>query len=129
MTHTYIEDVGKHVGEEVTLRGWVHNKRSSGKIQFLIVRDGTGYIQGVVVKNAVSPEVFEIADSLTHESSVIVTGKVREDSRAKRVRDGCHRARGGSNCLERRPVPDHAQRTWDRIPDGSSSSLDSIHAA
>jgi asparaginyl-tRNA synthetase len=82
MKHTYIEDVHKHVGHEVTLAGWVHSKRSSGKIQFLTVRDGTGYIQGVVVKSAVSPEVFGIADSLTHESSVIVTGKVREDSRA-----------------------------------------------
>ena len=82
MTHTYIEDIGKHVGQEVTLRGWVHNKRSSGKIQFLILRDGTGYIQAVVVKNAVAPEVFAAADTLTHESSVEVTGKVREDSRA-----------------------------------------------
>ena len=61
MTTTYIEDIGKHVGGEVTLRGWVHNKRSSGKIQFLIVRDGTGYIQAVVVKNAVSPEIFAAA--------------------------------------------------------------------
>jgi asparaginyl-tRNA synthetase len=82
MTHTYIEDIGKHVGQEVTLRGWVHNKRSSGKIQFLILRDGTGYIQAVVVKNAVAPEVFSAADTLTHESSIEVTGKVREDSRA-----------------------------------------------
>lgn len=82
MTHTYIEDAGKHVGEEVTLRGWVHNKRSSGKIQFVIVRDGTGYIQGVVVKSAVSPEIFAAADSLTHESSIEVTGKVRSDARA-----------------------------------------------
>jgi asparaginyl-tRNA synthetase len=60
----------------------VHNKRSSGKIQFLILRDGTGYIQAVVVKNAVGPEVFAAADTLTHESSIEVTGKVREDSRA-----------------------------------------------
>jgi len=82
MKHTYIEDVGKHVGQEVTLRGWVHNKRSSGKIQFIIVRDGTGYIQGVTVKNAVSPEVFAAADSLTHESSIEVKGKIREDARA-----------------------------------------------
>jgi asparaginyl-tRNA synthetase len=82
MTRIYIEDAGKHVGEEVTLKGWVHNKRSSGKIQFLIVRDGSGYIQGVVVRNAVSPEVFAAAETLTHESSVIVTGKIREDSRA-----------------------------------------------
>src|SRR5438552_11826446 len=82
MTHTYIEDIGKYVGGEVTLRGWVHNKRSSGKIQFLIVRDGTGYIQAVVAKNAVSPEIFSAADSLTHESSLAVTGTVRQDSRA-----------------------------------------------
>src|ERR1700674_4611492 len=82
MTRTYIEEIGQHVGQEVTLSGWIHNKRSSGKIQFLIVRDGTGYIQGVVVKSAVSPEVFAAADSLTHESSVRVTGKVREDARA-----------------------------------------------
>ena len=82
MTHTYIEDIGKHVGGEVTLRGWVHNKRSSGKIQFLIVRDGTGYIQAVVVKSAVSPEIFAAADTLTHESSLAVTGRVRQDARA-----------------------------------------------
>src|SRR5437870_10298694 len=82
MKHTYIEDVGKHVGENVTLRGWVHNKRSSGKIQFVILRDGTGYIQGVIDKNAVSPQVFADADSLTHESSIELTGKVRADSRA-----------------------------------------------
>jgi len=82
MTRIYIEEAGKHVGEEVTLWGWLHNKRSSGKIQFLTVRDGSGYIQGVLVKNAVTPEIFAVADALTHESSVKVTGKVREDSRA-----------------------------------------------
>jgi asparaginyl-tRNA synthetase len=82
MTRIYIEDAGKHVGEEVSLWGWLHQKRSSGKIQFLMIRDGSGYIQGVLVKNAVAPEVFAAADSLTHESSVKVTGKIREDSRA-----------------------------------------------
>jgi asparaginyl-tRNA synthetase len=82
MTRMYIEDAGKHVGEEVTIHGWVHNKRSSGKIQFLIIRDGSGYIQGVLMKTAVPPHVFEAAGNLTHESAVIVTGKVREDSRA-----------------------------------------------
>jgi len=82
MTRIRIEDAGKHAGEEVTLHGWVHNKRSSGKIQFLIVRDGSGYIQGVLVRNAVSAEIYAAAESLTHESSVIVTGKIREDSRA-----------------------------------------------
>src|SRR5947199_7784477 len=81
MKHTYIEDVGKHVGQEVTLRGWVHNKRSSGKIQFLILRDGTGYIQLVIANNAVYQQVFAHADSLNHESSIEVTRKVRADSR------------------------------------------------
>ena len=82
MNRIRIEDAGKHVGEEVTLNGWIHNKRSSGKIQFLIIRDGSGYIQGVLVRSAVSPEIFAAAESLTHESSVIVTGKVRADTRA-----------------------------------------------
>jgi asparaginyl-tRNA synthetase len=81
-TRVRIENIGAHVGEEVTLCGWIHNKRSSGKIQFLIVRDGTGYIQTVVVKQAVSPEVFAAADGLTHESSVRITGKPRADARA-----------------------------------------------
>jgi asparaginyl-tRNA synthetase len=82
MNRIRIEDAGRHVGEEVTLHGWIHNKRSSGKIQFLIVRDGSGYIQGVLARNAVSPEIYAAAETLTHESSVIVTGKIREDSRA-----------------------------------------------
>jgi asparaginyl-tRNA synthetase len=82
MTRIYIEDAGKHVGEEVTVWGWLHHKRSSGKIQFLMIRDGSGYIQGVLVKNAVSPEIFEAADGLTHESSLKVTGKIRADARA-----------------------------------------------
>jgi len=82
MTRIYIEDAGKHVGEEVTLWGWLHHKRSSGKIQFLMIRDGSGYIQGVLLKNAVAPEIFAVADGLTHESSIKVTGKIREDSRA-----------------------------------------------
>ena len=79
---TYIEDIGKHVGEEVTLRGWLHNKRSSGKLRFLIVRDGTGYIQAVVFKKGVSEETFETATELTHESSFAVTGTIRADERA-----------------------------------------------
>src|SRR5262245_47024019 len=81
-TRVRIEEIGQHVGEEVTLSGWIDAKRSSGKIQFLIVRDGSGYIQAVVVKQAVSPEVFAAADSLTHESSLRVTGKPRADARA-----------------------------------------------
>ena len=77
-----IRDIAKYDGEEVEIRGWVYNKRSSGKIHFLLIRDGTGIIQGVAGKNDVSPEVFESFNPLTQESSIIVTGKVRADKRA-----------------------------------------------
>jgi asparaginyl-tRNA synthetase len=79
---TTIAEIGKHVGEAVTIRGWLYNKRESGKLLFPQFRDGSGIIQGVVAKNAVAPEVFEGVKSLTDESSVIVTGKVRADQRA-----------------------------------------------
>ncbi|MCL5037518.1 MAG: asparagine--tRNA ligase [Chloroflexi bacterium] len=68
--------------KEVTIRGWLYGKRSSGKIHFLLVRDGTGIIQAVVVKAEVTPEVFELSDKLTQESSIIVKGKLRLDGRA-----------------------------------------------
>ena len=78
-----IESIGQHVGETVTIKGWLHNRRSSGKIHFLVVRDGTGFLQVVMGKNDVPPEVFAAADHLSQESAVIVTGVVREDKRAK----------------------------------------------
>lgn len=81
-TKYYIEDLSKHVGEEVTLQGWLYNKRSSGKIKFPIMRDGTGIVQGVVVKANVSEEVFNAIDRLTQESSFIMKGKVRQEDRA-----------------------------------------------
>lgn len=74
--------IGEHEGHSVTLRGWLYNLRASGKLLFPIFRDGSGTIQGVVPKAAVSPEVFERIKGLTHESSVVVTGKVRADQRA-----------------------------------------------
>jgi asparaginyl-tRNA synthetase len=80
--HVYIEDIGKHEGEEVTLKGWLHNRRSSGKIHFLIVRDGTGFIQAVMSKAAVGEEQFKLADHLSQETSIIVTGTARADKRA-----------------------------------------------
>ncbi|MEQ8223973.1 MAG: asparagine--tRNA ligase [Candidatus Eremiobacterota bacterium] len=82
MERATIRDISKYDGQEIELRGWVYNKRSSGKIHFLMIRDGTGIIQGVAGKNDVSPEVFESFNPLTQESSVIVTGKVRADKRA-----------------------------------------------
>ncbi len=78
----YIEDVAEHVGEEIEIRGWMFNKRSSGKIHFLQLRDGTGFIQAIVEKSSVDEETFKKADSLRIESSVIVQGSVREDKRS-----------------------------------------------
>ncbi|WP_447973486.1 asparagine--tRNA ligase [Nitrospira sp. Kam-Ns4a] len=78
----YIEDIADHVGEEVTIRGWVRHRRSSGKIQFLVVRDGTGDLQAVVSKGAVGEEAFAQATQLTQESSLVLTGRVRHESRA-----------------------------------------------
>jgi asparaginyl-tRNA synthetase len=79
---TTIAEMGKHDGQSVTIRGWLYNLRESGKLLFPQFRDGSGIIQGVVPKNAVTPEVFEAIKTLTQESSVIVEGKVRADKRA-----------------------------------------------
>jgi len=81
-TITTIAEIGKHEGQPVTIRGWLYNLRESGKLLFPIFRDGSGQIQGVVPKNAVSPETFDALKGLTQESSVIVEGKVRADKRA-----------------------------------------------
>jgi asparaginyl-tRNA synthetase len=81
--HVYIEDIGRHEGETVTIKGWLHNRRSSGKIHFLIVRDGTGFIQGVMSKAAVGDELFRAADHLSQETSLMLTGVVRVDARSK----------------------------------------------
>ncbi|MGE4093212.1 MAG: amino acid--tRNA ligase-related protein, partial [Candidatus Binatia bacterium] len=78
----YISDIAKHEGHEVTLKGWLYNKRSSGKLHFLQLRDGTGTIQCVVFKGDVSPETFTRTDHLPQESSLIVTGTVRADKRS-----------------------------------------------
>ena len=79
---TTIAEIGKHEGQSVTIRGWLYNLRESGKLLFPQFRDGSGIIQGVVPKNAVTPEVFDAIKTLTQESSVIVEGKVRADKRA-----------------------------------------------
>ena len=78
----YISDVGQHEGQDVQLKGWLYNKRSSGKLHFLQVRDGTGVIQAVVSRADVPAEAFEAASRLTQESSVVVSGRVHADERA-----------------------------------------------
>src|SRR5215469_18540164 len=82
MEWVYIEELGRHVGEEVTLKGWLYNRRSSGKIHFLLVRDGTGLCQCVASLADVGAEAFAAADHLGQETSLEVTGVVREDKRA-----------------------------------------------
>ncbi len=82
MKRFYIEKAGEFVGKEVTIKGWLYNKRDSGKVKFLLLRDGTGIMQAVMVKGEVEDGSFENFNSLTQESSLIVTGKVREDKRS-----------------------------------------------
>jgi asparaginyl-tRNA synthetase len=79
MAHVWIGDLRKHVGEEVEVRGWRDHLRSSGKLHFVEVRDGTGVVQAVVFKGAVSPEVFERAGTIAQEASISVRGKVSEN--------------------------------------------------
>ncbi|MBM7675220.1 asparagine--tRNA ligase [Gracilibacillus alcaliphilus] len=79
---TTINRVSEFLGQEVTIGAWLANKRSSGKIAFLQLRDGTGFMQGVVVKAAVTEEVFQLAKTVTQESSLFVTGTIVEDSRS-----------------------------------------------
>ncbi|MCS1351195.1 asparagine--tRNA ligase [Mechercharimyces sp. CAU 1602] len=79
---TLIKDVSSHVGEEVRIGAWLYNKRSSGKIQFLQLRDGTGFIQGVLLKKQVPAEIWEAVKNLPQESSLYVWGTIRADERA-----------------------------------------------
>ncbi|HEX9970800.1 MAG TPA: asparagine--tRNA ligase [bacterium] len=79
---TYVEDIAKFAGQDVTISGWLYNRRSSGKLHFMMVRDGTGTIQAVVSKAEVSDDVFALCDTISQESSVKVTGKVVEDKRS-----------------------------------------------
>ena len=78
----YVGELGDHVGETVLLKGWVYQKRSSGKIRFLVMRDGTGFLQCVAGAKDVSPESFEAIDKVTGESSIAIRGTVRKDDRA-----------------------------------------------
>jgi asparaginyl-tRNA synthetase len=82
MEWVYIEDIARYDGRDVEVRGWVYNKRSSGKVRFLLVRDGTGIIQSTAFSAEKAHPLFEKFDALTQESSVIVRGRVREDKRA-----------------------------------------------
>jgi asparaginyl-tRNA synthetase len=82
MKWVYIEDLSKHENQQVEIRGWVYNKRSSGKIRFIIVRDGTGYVQGTIYSPKKDSPAFKKFDKLTQESSLLMRGQVRKDQRA-----------------------------------------------
>jgi asparaginyl-tRNA synthetase len=82
MQKIFISDLSKYVGKEIKIQGWLYNKRSSGKLHFLILRDGSGYLQCVFFKGNVSEEIFELAGKLGQESSIEITGKVKEEPRA-----------------------------------------------
>ena len=83
-----IEDIARHVGEEVTLHGWLYDKTGKGKLQFLQVRDGTGIVQAVMFKPNLAEEVFESAKRLTQESAVVLTGRVKAEERAPGIPGG-----------------------------------------
>ena len=82
MKKIMIKDMANHVGETIKLGAWLANKRSSGKIAFLQLRDGSGFVQGVVVKEVVGEEIFQTAKGLTQETSMYIIGEVTKDERS-----------------------------------------------
>ena len=82
MSEISIKNLKNSIGKDVQINGWVYNIRSIGKIWFVIVRDGTGYVQCVVTKNDVSDKVFKLENSLTQESSLKIKGTVQADTRS-----------------------------------------------
>jgi len=82
MKWVYIEDLAAHKDEDVEIRGWVYNTRSGGRIRFIIIRDGTGFVQATLFSKDEKDPLFASFDRLTQETSLIVRGRVREDKRA-----------------------------------------------
>lgn len=82
MKEIAISDVGNHDTEHVAIKGWLYNQRSSGKVKFMIVRDGTGFLQGTLVKSEMEEQYFNLLDELNHESSIIVEGVIKKEQRA-----------------------------------------------
>jgi asparaginyl-tRNA synthetase len=83
-----VSDISKYAGQEVTVQGWVYNRTDKGKLCFLLVRDGSGFVQCVAFKGDLAPELFDQIMRLSQESSVIITGAVREDKRAPGIPGG-----------------------------------------
>ena len=83
-----VSQISKFVGQEVTIKGWVYNRTDKGKLVFLLVRDGSGFVQCVAFKGDLEPEVFDRVMRLSQESAVIITGPIREDKRAPGIPGG-----------------------------------------
>ena len=111
MAKITIAEARQHVGSSVTLRGWLYNKRSSGKILFLQVRDGTGILQAILSK-ADNPDLFDLADQLPRESSIVVHGALREDARAP---SGCELQLEGLDVVHR-PTQDFPIELKEQTP-------------
>ena len=86
--HISVSQISEYIGQEVTIKGWVYNRTDKGKLCFLLVRDGSGFVQCVGFKGDLEPEVFDRVSRLPQESSVIITGPVREDKRAPGIPGG-----------------------------------------
>ena len=113
MDRTCIDQLSHHVGQEVTLKGWLYNRRSSGKIHFLLLRDGTGICQCVASRADLGAENFEAADHLGQESALEVTGSVREDKRAPGGYEVSVRTL--RDHLPRHRLSDYSQGAWRRF--------------
>ena len=86
--HISVSQISKYIGQEVTVKGWVYNRTDKGKLCFLLVRDGMGFIQCVAFKGDLDEKLFDQIIRLPQESSVIITGSVREDKRAPGIPGG-----------------------------------------
>lgn len=87
-SHISVSKLSNHIGQDVTIKGWVYNRTDKGKLAFLLVRDGSGFVQCVAFKGDLQPETFDLITHLPQESSVIITGSVREDKRAPGIPGG-----------------------------------------
>ncbi|KXK11971.1 MAG: asparaginyl-tRNA synthetase [Chloroflexi bacterium OLB14] len=87
-SHISVSNISNYVGQDIILKGWVYNRTDKGKLAFLLVRDGSGFVQCVAFKGDLQPETFDMITRLPQESSVIITGSVREDKRAPGIPGG-----------------------------------------
>ncbi len=122
----YINELKDHVGQEVTLHGWLYNSRASGKILFLIIRDGTGLCQCIVEKGKVPERSSSKLKRLGQESSLSVTGPIRADERSV---GGFEMAVTEPKSSRRRRLSDHAQASRRRIPDEAPPSAPAVTEA